>query len=214
MFEIKYRLVLDMNEINSMSLEEFDKEYNDLEGIIELNFNGSKIGISYEGEITEEMYEAGCFQGEWVTLWFGNLIEVAKLLINNNYVMFSEVEAPVWIELVKSNDLIKVRELREVYHKIEGMEDIDCVSGPLMDTKPIKEEVVFKSGEIIFRDVKMEETSFKENFITITEFQQEVKNKSKMLLNEIKEKFPDKIKSKLVKGLEESVNSIKERCND
>ena len=165
MFEIKYRLVLDMNEINSMSLEEFDKEYNDLEGIIELNFNGSKIGETFEGEITEEMYEAGCFQGEWVTFWFTNLIKVVNLLVNNNYVIFSEIEAPLWIELTKSNNLIKVRELREVYHKIEGMEDIDCVSGPLMDTKPIKEEVVFKSGEIIFRDVKMEETTESDFYI-------------------------------------------------
>lgn len=210
MFEIKYRLVLDMNEINSMSLEEFDKEYDDLEGIIELNFNGSKIGETFEGEITEEMYEAGCFQEEWVTLWFRNPIKAAKLLVSNNYVMFSEIEAPVWIELTKSNNLIKVRELREVYHKIEGMEDIDCVSGPLMDTKPIKEEIALKSGEIFFRDVKMEETSFKENFITATEFQQEIKNKSNMLLTEIKEMFPDKIKSKLIKTLEESINSIKD----
>ena len=118
MFEIKYRLVLDMNEINSMSLEEFDKEYDDLEGIIELNFNGSKIGETFEGEITEEMYEVGCFQDEWVTLWFRNLIKAAKLLVSNNYVMFSEIEAPVWIELTKSNNLIKVFLLNtmELYH--------------------------------------------------------------------------------------------------
>lgn len=64
MFEIKYRIVEDIEELLLMTPEIFDKEFNDLEGLIELNFNGSKIGYIFEGEISEEMLKVGCFQDE------------------------------------------------------------------------------------------------------------------------------------------------------
>ena len=96
------------------------------------------------------------------------------------------------------------------YRLVLDMKNIKYINTPIMDTKPLRKEIAFESGESFFRDVKMEETSFKESFITVREFQQEIKNKSNMLLNEIKEMFPDKIESKLIKTLEESINSIKD----
>jgi len=65
LFEIKYRIVEDIEELLLMTPEIFDKEFNDFEGQIELNYNGNKIGYVFEGEISEEMFNVGCFQDEW-----------------------------------------------------------------------------------------------------------------------------------------------------
>lgn len=66
MFELSYRIVEDFEHLLNMSCDEFDKEIRDFEGLIELNFNGNKIGYMFNGEITKDMIEVGCFQDEWI----------------------------------------------------------------------------------------------------------------------------------------------------
>ncbi|WPC43374.1 hypothetical protein [Clostridium sp. JS66] len=205
MFEIKYRIVEDIKELLLLTPEVFDDDFNDFEGQIELNFNGNKIGYVFEGKISEEMFKVGCFQDEWVILWFTHLIQAVKLLRKNNYLIFSEIECSDWIDLTKLGDSIKVRELRQIPYNIKNFK---YGGTPAMSVTPLCAEIVLNTGETFTKDVEMETTDFVESFISYTEFEQEVKRKSMMLLNEIRDVFPNLINSKSIKEFKELVYDI------
>lgn len=206
MFEINYRIVVeDTKELLSITSEIFDKDFEEFEGLIELNFDGSKIGYIFEGEISEDMLKVGCFQDEWLLSWFTRLIKSAKLLQKNDYLILSEIECDDWIEFTKIDNIIRVKELRKIPSNISNYK----IKGtPIMSVSPLVEEIVLNTGERYSKEVEFKPTKFADSFITCLEFEQEVKRKSKMLLNEIRETFPNLINSKAIKEFEEILNSI------
>ena len=68
MFKLNYRIVESYECLSEMDAATYDREWGNIEGLIELRFGESSIGHMYDGEITPEMYEAGCFQGEWFAI--------------------------------------------------------------------------------------------------------------------------------------------------
>lgn len=205
MFEIKYRIVVDVKELLLLKPEMFDIDFNDFEGLIELNFNGNKIGYIFEEEISEEMFKAGCFQDEWLLLWFTNLLKAVKLLRENNYLILSEIECPNWIEFTRISDNIKVKEYRKIPHTIKNFKSSHS---PTMAVSPLTEIIWLNNGETYSKGVEMETTDFVESCISYAEFEKEIKRKSKTLLIEIGRTFPNLIKSKSVKDFEEIIYDI------
>lgn len=75
-----------------MSAEEFDDMKQDIEGLIELNFNGNKYGLFFED----------CpFGQERLIRWFTDLLEIAKKIKEHNYVAYRIPDSPnIWIEFI------------------------------------------------------------------------------------------------------------------
>ncbi|MDQ0497192.1 hypothetical protein [Paenibacillus brasilensis] len=75
-----------------MSAEQFDQTKQDIEGIIELNFNGSKYGVFFDD----------CpFGEERLIRWFVDLLTIAKKIKAHNYVAYRIPDsANLWLEFI------------------------------------------------------------------------------------------------------------------
>ena len=101
MFEIRYRIPEEeISEISSLDAAELDAEFNDIEGQIELKFNGNKYGLCHE-QVP--------FGQELLLFWFGLLNSVATKLRKAHYVAMSIPEtAASFFEFVRSGEFLKV----------------------------------------------------------------------------------------------------------
>ncbi|WP_146172225.1 hypothetical protein [Melghirimyces profundicolus] len=88
-----------MEILRKLSVQEFDSEYRDIEGQIELDFCGHKYGY-YNQEDP--------FGDELLITWFVLLNEAASKLNKSNYVALKHIESDVWFEFLDNKDIIKV----------------------------------------------------------------------------------------------------------
>lgn len=205
MFDLTFRIVEDFEGLLKISSDEFDIEREDFEGLIELNFNGNKIGFMLEDEIIKEMID--CLPCEWIYLWFRNLLETVHKLRTNDYVILSEIECCNWIEFTKYKDCLKVRELKKLRKDIPNFKYIHV---PYISTSPLIETVQLKTGETFTRYVEFDETDFKETIIKHEEFESEVLRKSKHLIKEVEKLFPNLSDSKILLKFRNLVKSIEQ----
>lgn len=77
MFKLNYRIVERYERLKEMDASSYDREWGNIEGLIELQFEEDSMGYIYDGEITSQMYEAGCFQDELLVSWFVKLLDTA-----------------------------------------------------------------------------------------------------------------------------------------
>ena len=75
MFKLNYRIVESYERLKEMDASSYDREWGNIEGLIELQFEEDSMGYIYDGEITPEMYEAGCFQDELLVSWFAKSLD-------------------------------------------------------------------------------------------------------------------------------------------
>lgn len=69
MFTISFKAYDNFDDIKQMSAKQFDQTKQDIEGIIELNFNGNKYGLFFDD----------CpFGEERLVRWFVDLLTIAK----------------------------------------------------------------------------------------------------------------------------------------
>jgi len=207
MFELRYRIVEDLQRLLNISCYEFDKEVSDFEGLIELDFNGNKIGYMFDGEITKEMLEVGCFQWDWIFLWFEKLLEVVEKLQTNDYLILSEIECSAWIKFTKLNDCLKVRELKEL---IKDTPNFKSSHKPLISTSHLTETVELKTGETFIRYVEFDETDFEETIIKQDEFESEILGKAKYLIKEVENLFPNLSNSKVLIDFKNLLSNIEQ----
>lgn len=84
MFTIKYKISNEIiDDISGLDAKGFDREYGDLEGQFELNFNGDRQGFVHD-DIP--------FGNELLFSWFKFLNQVALKLSDNDYVAFYVLE--------------------------------------------------------------------------------------------------------------------------
>ncbi|MEL7568772.1 MAG: hypothetical protein AAGU27_28435 [Dehalobacterium sp.] len=103
MFEIKYRITYDINEIKNWNAEKCYFE-GDFEGFFALNFNGNWYGYYHENVLREG--EEGF---ELISRWFEDLLRAFINLKNSNYVAVSDIESyNTWFEFRKVNTELKV----------------------------------------------------------------------------------------------------------
>lgn len=207
MFEICYRIVEDFNILLDSSKEEFDEDIRDFEGLIELNFNGKKIGYMYEGEITDEMITVGCFQDEWMILWFSNLLETVEYLRRSDYLILSEIESPHWIEFFKQGDRLVVKELKEIQTFPVGFES-SCK--PHISTEQLYEIITLESGKTYKRKVEFERCDFDITNILYSQFETEILRKSIQFANEIIYLFPNLKSSTIINDFQMYIKKVEQ----
>ncbi|MEK4976667.1 hypothetical protein [Bacillus sp. FSL K6-6540] len=122
MFTISFKAYDNFDDIKQMSTEQFDQKKQDIEGIIELNFNGNKYGLFFDD----------CpFGEERLVRWFVDLLTIAKKIKEHNYVAYRIPDsANLWLEFI----------LHEKELSVSLVEDVDRESIiDLFIDKPYKE---------------------------------------------------------------------------
>lgn len=122
MFTISFKAYDNIDDIKQMSTEQFDQKKQDIEGIIELNFNGNKYGLFFDD----------CpFGEERLVRWFVDLLTIAKKIKEHNYVAYRIPDsANLWLEFI----------LHEKELSVSLVEDVDRESiTDLFIDKPYKE---------------------------------------------------------------------------
>lgn len=175
LFVLKYRIPDDaINALSGISAEDFDKEYGDIEGQIEMDFNGKK-----EGFVNNELP----FGRELLVTWIKILNLVVKKLNISNYVAFIIPEMDsIWVEFIHKEGLLRVRKVKDkkkdlddmiitspskyfvtydwdnvvidkndftekIMHKTkEFIHDISVINKSLLDSQSIKELVLINQG--------------------------------------------------------------------
>lgn len=89
-----------------MSAEQFDQTKQDIEGIIELNFNGNKYGMFFDD----------CpFGEERLIRWFVDLLSIAIKLKEHNYVAYRIPDsANLWLEFILQGKELSVSLVEDV----------------------------------------------------------------------------------------------------
>lgn len=87
-----------------MDASSYDREWGNIEGLSELQFEEDSIGYIYDGGITSQMYEVGCFQDKLLVSWYVKLLDTAISLHQSDYVVLYEFECPKFIEFFKHED--------------------------------------------------------------------------------------------------------------
>lgn len=102
--EIRFRIVVDFEDVSLWSADKFDEE-GDIEGFFELDFNGYSYGYYHSRPLGND--EKGF---DLLTNWFERLIKLVFYLNKNDYVAISDIESyNTWIEFMKQDqDTLKV----------------------------------------------------------------------------------------------------------
>lgn len=90
MFAISFKAIDDLDALKQMSAEQFDQAKQDIDGIMELDFNGSTYGM---------FFDEYPFGNERLIRWFVDLLTVAQMLSINSYVAYRIPDsANLWLE--------------------------------------------------------------------------------------------------------------------
>lgn len=209
MFKLNYRIVESYERLREMDAATYDREWGNIEGLIELRFGESSVGYMYDGEITPEMYEVGCFQDELLVSWFRNLLDTVVALRESDYVTLCEIECPKIIEFCKHGEMLSVRECSEVFDQDQGSVDMELMGRPFLLKEEHKYIVQLRSGKHIEMKVKLSETDFKKVSILHREFEQEVLVKAIQFVDEVVSQYPWLMPSRTFTTLNERIENVR-----
>lgn len=106
MFEIKYRIVDDFQQLKVITADDFNDEWNQITGFFQICFNESQEGSYYHDNPLADGEEGG----ELLDYWFEKLLQVIILFKSDSeYVAIKEIETVNrWLEFKKQGDNILI----------------------------------------------------------------------------------------------------------
>lgn len=209
MFIINYRIVESYKRLKEMDAATYDREWANIEGLIELQFEEDSIGYMYYDEITTEMYEAGCFQDELLVSWFNNLLDTVVALQKLDYVILYEMESPKFIEIYKSGEQLLFKENIEELKKCKTIDDMPLIDRLIISFKTFKNTGHFRFAKCNKEELVATMKGFKETTILQSEFEQEVLAKSIQFVDEIANQYPWLMPSRTFIALKERIENVR-----
>lgn len=150
MFTISFKAYDNFDDIKQMSAQQFDQTKQDIEGIIELNFNGNKYGLFFDD----------CpFGEERLVRWFVDLLTIAKKIKEHNYVAYRIPDsANLWLEFILQGKELSVSLVEDVDRK--SIIDLFIYKpykeftysqwkGSIISTVSFVEEVIISSSKLL-----------------------------------------------------------------
>lgn len=112
MFNIKFKILADMvEELRGVSKEEFDQEYEDIDGQFELNVGSSKIGY---------VHDDASFNNEYLIYWFDMLVQSAIYLKESSYSIFVVLDLDnIWLEFNSKDKNIIINEKNATIENVD-----------------------------------------------------------------------------------------------
>lgn len=171
MFEIKIRITEDAETLKNMPIEVFDKEIMNINGFVEVSVNNCKEGCYYHENPLQEGEEGL----ELVNWWLELFLIAASYIKSGKYIAFLEPETyNRWFEFERIKDNIIIR-IALAEHSARN------------DVIVYKKNKRFKYIECLN--------------ITFEEFNNEIKHKTKMFLDELNKITPNLLKTKMSKDI-------------
>lgn len=103
MFEINYRIIIDVERWASFDLKQIENE-GGIKGFFQLVFNAEEYGYYHNRKLALD--EQGF---DIISTWFDNLLEVCLLLDSSEYVALKDIESyNTWLEFIPKGDQISV----------------------------------------------------------------------------------------------------------
>ncbi|WP_154891867.1 hypothetical protein [Paenibacillus polysaccharolyticus] len=148
MFEIKYRIIVDVDYWEKMNLEQIEKE-GGIEGFFQLNLHSEEYGYYHNRELAEG--EEGF---DIISTWLSNLLEVCLLIGVNKYVAIKDTETyNTWLEFISADNDLLVSVVQS-----------DSFISDYVITKPVENRVYPE-----WRDIKVNKKKFIEEVVNKTE---------------------------------------------
>lgn len=119
MFQIKFRIVDDFEELKKVTAIEFNHDYNKISGCFQICFgNQEEGGFYHENELHEEEYG-----DELLDYWFDCLLDILNILSSkSNYTAFRVIDTcNRWIEFKQVEDSIVINTAIEGSEKCNGL---------------------------------------------------------------------------------------------
>ncbi len=88
MIKLKYQIIDDLDTIQKLSADNFDREYNDIEGNFAIEINQYEYGLYYD-----EPIEEGQWGWERLFHWFYAFLEVCIKLKKEKYLLIDDIES-------------------------------------------------------------------------------------------------------------------------
>ncbi|MEK4363085.1 hypothetical protein MKX68_11530 [Paenibacillus sp. FSL M8-0212] len=110
MFTLSFKAIDNFDEIKQMSAKQFDLTKQDIEGIIELDFNGSKYGMFFDD----------CpFGNERLIRWFVDLLTIVQKIRIHQYVAYRIPDsANLWLEFKQQGVELQVSLVEDVDREV------------------------------------------------------------------------------------------------
>ncbi|WP_145324927.1 hypothetical protein [Paenibacillus xylanexedens] len=110
MFTISFKAIDNFDEIKQMSAKQFDLTKQDIEGIIELDFNGSKYGMFFDD----------CpFGNERLIRWFVDLLTIVQKIRTHQYVAYRIPDsANFWLEFKQQGVELQVSLVEDINREV------------------------------------------------------------------------------------------------
>ncbi|MCP1187462.1 hypothetical protein [Paenibacillus sp. 1781tsa1] len=110
MFTISFKAIDNFDEIKQMSAKQFDLTKQDIEGIIELDFNGSKYGMFFDD----------CpFGNERLIRWFVDLLTIVQKIRIHQYVAYRIPDsANLWLEFKQQGVELQVSLVEDIDREV------------------------------------------------------------------------------------------------
>ncbi|MCQ4637785.1 hypothetical protein NE619_13705 [Anaerovorax odorimutans] len=180
MVKIRYRLFEDMDLLKTATTEEFERELDSFWGFFELRINDEPIGFYHSNEIEE--WETG---GEIINLWFRILMDTIKALRCSEVVTMHIVGGISFLEFRRTGETLKVK---------RGVSEKVLKTGPEVKQKEIK--------------VKAENILFDNEYIGLAEFEEEVRKKCGMFIEEVRSLNEELVYARSIQRLIDELESL------
>lgn len=110
MFEIKYRIVDDFEDLKNATCDEFNNDFTDIFGFFLVDYNGNLEGYYHSNILRKD--EVG---QDMLVSWFELFMSVLENLNNSDYVAFREMGTlDVWYEFQRQDNEIHVNRAQGV----------------------------------------------------------------------------------------------------
>lgn len=209
MFKINYRIVESYDRLREMTAETYDRQWGNIEGLIELQFEGDSMGYIFNGEITSEMYKAGCFQDELLVSWFVKLLDTVISLHQSDYVALHGFECPKFIEFFKQGDQLLVHENVEEMKKCKTIDDMPLIDKLIFSFKKFKDTGKFKLVKSNKEEIAEIMKAFQDTTILQSEFEQEVVRKAQQFVEEVASQYPWLMPSRTFTSLKDKIENVR-----
>ncbi|MNO58777.1 hypothetical protein D3C76_493480 [compost metagenome] len=178
--EIRFRIIVDLEDIFLWSADKFDEE-GDIEGFFELDFSGYSYGYYHSGPLGND--EKGF---DLLTNWFERLIKLVLYLNTNDYVAISDIESyNTWIEFVKKDqNTLKVSIIKN--SNKSGLSDI-----------------------VMHRFSQYKYSDWRDVTVLMEDFKNELIHKTELYIEQIRRLNEHLIESKRIKILDNLLDKIK-----
>ena len=205
MFSVRYKIVENEPYLGEVSPEKFEQDIYDVKGLIELDFDGHKIGFINPEDVSITRDNVEAFQQDLLVFWFSHLLNILDYIEQGSSFLIVTVleEANSFLEINRDTDTLSIKKF------IVNLKDLEpslSYSIPFIANRTLDYYVY---GEQLTKQEPIQLSyEWETKNIGLFELKEEILIKAREFLLEIKSRFPNLYKSSTINELREKYSTI------